>query len=86
MGCSVGIKEKHTLIFSSPVPIPEAAKGVPIIATNEKIHLAILNKPDMTFKRDIGMYVVVDPHFYALLIDAYNAQVEARRKMRGRPP
>ena len=77
MGClTLGIKEKREIVFVSPVPIPEAAKGAPMIATNRKIKLAILNKPDAHFEQSIQGYVVVDPQFFGILIEAYKKSRE----------
>lgn len=73
-GCTIGIKTERTLTFVSPVPIPEAAKGAPIVATNAPIPLAIIDKPDATFKQNVGGYVLVDPWFYRLLIEAWDKQ------------
>ena len=70
-GCTMGIKQKNSIVFVSPRPIPEAAKGTPIIATNKRLPLAILNREDLEFQQNIGGYVVVDPHFYGLLIKTY---------------
>lgn len=78
IGCSVGVKEKTTYLFVSPVPIPEAAKGAPVIATNEKIEISTLSRPEIPLGRQkITGYVVVDPWFYDLLIKAWN---ESRKK------
>jgi len=71
-GCTIGIKENKTLVMVSPRPIPEVSKGAPVIATNSPLPLVILNKPDMTFEKDVAGYVVVDPWFYDLLIKTYN--------------
>jgi len=79
-GCTVGIKEKRTLVMVSPVPIPQAAQGAPMIATNKPIALVILNREGDLFKENIGGYVVVDPQFYGLLIEAYRKDVDARSR------
>lgn len=71
LGCSVGVKEKKTTIFVSPVPIPEAAQGVVVVATDKPIPLGFYNK-DGTFERAVGGYVVVEPQFYGLLVRTYN--------------
>ena len=55
----------------SPMPIPEAVQGAPQVLTNKKIPLTILEKPDIKFEQNIGGYVVVDPWFYARLLEAY---------------
>jgi len=70
-GCTIGIKEKDELLFISPVPIPEAAKGAPMIATNEKIRLGVIHKKDSIYEQKVTGYVLVDPWFYELLIEAY---------------
>jgi len=56
----------------SPVPIPEAARGVPLIATNDPIQLVILNKPDDHFTQRIQGNVVIDMWFFAKLIKCWN--------------
>ena len=71
--CTVGIKEKSNLIFVSPVPIPAVSKGSVVIATNAKIPLAIIDQKDKVFYENVGGYNLVDPFFYALLINVYNA-------------
>ena len=70
-GCVIGVKKEKTTLFVSPVPIPEAAKGVPVIATDEAIELGILDK-DGTFRQKVPGYVVVDPWFYDKLIAKWN--------------
>ena len=72
-GClTLGIKQKNNLVMVSPRPIPEVIKGTPVIATNEKIPLVIMNKKDITFKQNVAGYVLIDPWFYDLLITKYN--------------
>ena len=71
-GCSVGIKERHEILFVSPVPIPEAAKGAVVVATNDKISVGIMDKPDRFYKQKVTGYVLVDPWFYKKLIDQWN--------------
>lgn len=61
-------------MFVSPRPIPEAAKGAPVIATNRELPLAILNLKDSHFSKNVGGYVLVDPWFYDLLIKTYNGK------------
>ena len=56
----------------SPRPIPEAVRGTPVVATNEKIPLVILDHPKDHFKQNVGGYVLVDPWFYELLLKIYN--------------
>ena len=70
---TLGIKENNQIVFVSPVPIPETIHGAPIVRTNKKVKLAILNKPDTNFEQNIGGYVVVDPWFYARLLEAYRS-------------
>lgn len=70
-GCTVGLKEKHSMLFVSPVPIPEAAKGAPVVATNQKVKLSVLNRPDEIYEQKVTGYVLVDPWFYEKLVEAY---------------
>jgi len=76
-GCTVGLKERKTILMVSPVPIPEAVLGTPLIATNEEIPLVVLNRPDDHYEQKITGYVVVDPWFYEKLIAAWNASRKA---------
>jgi len=72
-GCTIGIKERNNLVFVSPVPIPEVSKGAVVVATNKPIPLAIIDQKDKVFNQNVGGYVLVDPQFYSLLVEAYNA-------------
>jgi len=56
----------------SPIPIPEAARGVPLIATNEPVEMVILERVEDHFKQRVTGYVVVDPWFYQKLIECWN--------------
>jgi len=70
-GCTIGVKEHHELLYVSPVPIPEASKGVPVIATDKPVPLGIWGKGEK-YEKSIPGYVVVDPHFYARLVERWN--------------
>jgi len=72
MGCTIGVKEKSNLLFVSPIPIPESAKGAPIIATNEPIELSVLDRPGLIFKQKVTGYVLVDPWMWEKMVEAWN--------------
>lgn len=56
VGCSIGIKEKHTIIYSGFAKEPEEAKGAIKIATNNKIKVTIGSHAS---EMDLGgMYVI----------------------------
>ena len=74
MGCTVGMKENNTLLFVSPMPIPESAKGAPIVATNAKIPLAVIGQPDKVFLQKVTGYVLVDPWTWEEMVKVYNAE------------
>ena len=78
MGCNIGVKTERHVVFVSPVPIPESAKGAVMVATNERVPLAIVNRKDFLFRQNVGGYVLVDPWFYDLLLKA-----DARERSRG---
>ena len=71
-GCVIGVKENNEILFVSHVPIPMAAKGVPVIATNDKIRLSILDKPDKLYFQKVTGYVLVDPWTWKEMVDFYN--------------
>jgi hypothetical protein len=77
-GCLIGVKETRTLVLVSPVPIPEAARGTPVVATAEPIDLAIINRPEDRFKQQVQGYVLVDPWFYDRLIKAWNEKIAGK--------
>lgn len=55
-GCSIGIKEKHTVIYTGFAKEPEEAKGAIKIATNEAIAVTIGKHAT---EMDLGgMYVI----------------------------
>jgi len=74
MGCVMGIKEDNTILFVSPVAIPESAKGAVLIATNEEIPLAIIGMEDKIFKQRVTGYVLVDPWTWDAMVKVYNDQ------------
>lgn len=84
-GCLIGIKENRETVFVSPVPIPESAKGAVMVATDKKIPLAIVNRKDYRFEQDVGGYVLVDPWFYDLLLEAYKQQSMLMEVAPGKP-
>lgn len=75
MGCVIGTKTERQTVFVSPVPIPEAAKGAVVIATDKPIELAIMDSKDFFFKRSVGGYVLVDPWFYRHLLSHYSPEL-----------
>jgi hypothetical protein len=73
-GCTLGVKKQTEMLFISPVPIPEAVKGAPVIAENRKIRLAVMDRPDTTYTQKVTGYVLVDPWFYDKLIKNWNSR------------
>jgi len=71
-GCVVGVKENNQLLLVSPVPIPESAKGVPLVGTNDKIPLVILGQPDKVYYQKVTGYVLVDPWTWEEMVKVYN--------------
>jgi len=71
-GCTVGMKQKNTLVMHDPIPMPELARGTVRIATNRPIPLVVGDVADMRFEKDVGGYVVVTPHWYSALVKAWN--------------
>ena len=55
-GCSIGIKEKHTIVYTGFAKEPIEAKGAIKIATNAKIKVTV---GDHATEMDLGgMYVI----------------------------
>ena len=56
VGCSIGIKEKHTIVYTGFAQKPEEAKGIIRIATNKKIPITVGKH---STEMDLGgMYVI----------------------------
>lgn len=72
MGCTVGVKQKNSIVMNDPIPLPESAKGAVRIATNEPVKLSVDGIADKVFTKNIGGYVVVVPGWYAALVDCWN--------------
>jgi len=64
------------LVMHDPIPIPESAKGVVRVYTNDPIQLVIDGVDDSIFERDVGGYAVITPAWYAELISTWNRHHE----------
>jgi len=73
-GCTMGVKENNTILFVSPVAIPESANGAVVIATNKKIQLAIIGMSDKVFEQQVTGYVLVDPWTWDKMVRVYNGE------------
>jgi len=65
VGCSIGIKERHTVIYTGFAKSPEEAKGAIKIATNKDIPVTIgkhVTEMDLG-----GMYVIRGADLKALV-------------------
>ncbi len=72
-GCTIGTKVQKKTLWITPRPIPQAAKGLPIVAENDPINLQVLDKPDFgQFKQKVTGYVVIDPWTAQQLIECWN--------------
>lgn len=61
-GCTVGVKEKITIVYTSYNRPPDEATGAIKIATNEPVAVTIEGDKTVNTKRDIGgMYVISGP-------------------------
>ena len=69
MGCSIGVKEKITVVYVSYSIDPEV-KGAIRIATNKKIQVTVVGKDDLVTTMDIGGYYVVHKNDLKAFIDA----------------
>lgn len=77
-GCLIGTKQVNNLTMHDPIPLPESAKGVVRIATNDPIPLVVDGVPDESFEKDVGGDVVVKPGWYAALVDCWNEHHAAK--------
>lgn len=74
-GCTIGTKTVKKTLWINPWPIPEAAKGAPVIAEDREIELMTLGKPEFgPYRRKVTGYVVVDQQTWQKLVDVYNGK------------
>jgi len=76
-GCSIGVKEKQTLVYASFAAAPEEAKGAIKIATNKPILVTVEGEKDIVTKMDLGGY-------YAVSARDLKAFINAIKKINGR--
>lgn len=69
-GCSIGVKEKQTLVYASFAAAPEEAKGAIKIATNKPIPITVEGEKDLYTKMDLGGYYVVSARDLRAFINA----------------
>lgn len=76
-GCSIGVKEKQTIIYTSFAKTPEESKGAIKIATNKLVPVTIEGEKDIFTKMDLGGY-------YAISASDLKAFINAIKKNAGR--
>ena len=69
-GCSIGVKEKQTLVYASFAASPEEAKGAIKIATNRPILVTIEGEKNIITTMDLGGYYVVSARDLKAFINA----------------
>ncbi len=77
IGCSIGVKEKQTIVYASFAASPEEAKGAIKIATNKLIPVTIEGEKDIFTKMELGGY-------YAVSARDLKAFINAIKKVNGR--
>lgn len=71
-GCSIGVKEKFTVVYVTYSVEPDI-KGAIRIATNKKIPITVVGKEDMLTTMDIGGYYVIHKNDLKALLDSAKA-------------
>jgi len=69
-GCSIGVKEKQTVVYASFATAPEEAKGAIKIATNRPIPVTIEGEKEIFTKMELGGYYIVSARDLKAFIDA----------------
>lgn len=57
--CTIGVKEKVRVIYTSYSSLPEESQGAMRIATNQKIPITIVGEKDINTSLDLGGYFVI---------------------------
>ena len=68
-GCSIGVKEKQTIVYASFAKDPEI-KGAIKVATNQKILVTVAGKTNIATKFDAGGYYLVHERDLRAFLDA----------------
>lgn len=68
-GCSIGVKEKQTIVYASFAKDPNI-KGAIKVATNKKIPVTVEGKSDVVTMFDAGGYYLVHERDLRAFIDA----------------
>lgn len=73
-GCSIGVKEKQTLIYAGFAKTSEESKGAIRIATNDPIPVTVIGEKDIHTKKDCGGMIVVREADYKALVRRWNGK------------
>lgn len=71
-GCSIGIKEKQTIVYAGFAKSQDESKGAIRIATNKGIPVTIVGEKDISTTKDLGGMIVVREADYAALVRRWN--------------
>ena len=75
VGCgTIGVKERHTILYASFGEIPEAATGAIRIATNEPVKVTIVGEEEIYTELDICGYYVVSGRDLEAFVDALSSE------------
>ena len=73
-GCSIGVKEKQTIVYAGFAKSPEELKGAIRIATNKKIPVTVVGEKDISTTKDLGAMIAVREADYKALVRSWNDQ------------
>ena len=69
--CSIGVKEKHTVVYVTFGHHADAFNDLIHVATNKKIPVTV---GDIATELDVGGYIVIHPQDLIILRDAANGE------------
>ena len=58
-GCSIGVKEKQTVVYAGFAKTPIELKGALRIATNKKIPITVIGVDDVVTSMDLGGMIAI---------------------------
>ena len=71
-GCSIGVKEKQTVIYAGFAKSSAESKGAIRIATNKKMPITIIGETDINTTKDLGGMLAIREADYAALVRSWN--------------
>ena len=79
-GCSIGVKEKQTIVYAGFAKDPEELKGAIRIATNKQIPVTVVGEKDISTTKDLGAMIAVREADFKALVRSWNERKQNKKE------